>query len=150
MNEERVVVTGVGMITPLGIGVDVSWNNLIAGKPGIVKITQFDASAFPTQIAGEVAGFNPEDYIEPKEIKKMDRFIHFSIAAASMAINDAGLKITDRNSERVGVVVGSGIGGLHAIEHYHSVVLEKLCLCSRLAISVFDTYEFYRHGEIYC
>ena len=125
MNEERVVVTGVGMITPLGIGVDVSWNNLIAGKPGIVKITQFDASAFPTQIAGEVAGFNPEDYIEPKEIKKMDRFIHFSIAAASMAINDSGLKITDRNSERVGVVVGSGIGGLHAIEHYHSVVLEK-------------------------
>ncbi len=125
MNKQRVVVTGVGMITPLGIGVDASWNNLIAGKPGIRKITQFDASAFPTQIAGEVLEFTPEDYIEPKEVKKMDRFIHFSIAAASMAINDAGLKITDRNAERVGVIVGSGIGGLHAMEHYHSVLLEK-------------------------
>ncbi len=125
MNKQRVVVTGVGMITPLGIGVEASWNNLIAGKPGIRKITQFDASAFATQIAGEVAGFSPEDYIEPKEIKKMDRFIHFSIAAASMAINDAGLKITDQNAEKIGVIVGSGIGGLHAIEHYHSVYLEK-------------------------
>ena len=108
MDKKRVVVTGVGMITPLGIGVEASWNKLIAGKSGIRKITQFDASAFPTQIAGEVAGFNPEDYIEPKEIKKMDRFIHFAIAAASMAINDAGLKITDGNAERVGVIVGSG------------------------------------------
>ena len=125
MNKQRVVVTGVGMITPLGIGVEASWNNLIAGKPGIRKITQFDASAFATQIAGEVAGFSPEDYIEPKEIKKMDRFIHFSIAAASMAINDAGLKITEQNAEKIGVIVGSGIGGLHAIEHYHSVYLEK-------------------------
>jgi len=125
MNKQRIVVTGVGMITPLGIGVEASWNNLIAGKSGVRKITQFDASAFPTQIAGEVSGFIPEDYIEPKEIKKMDRFIHFSIAAASMAINDAGLKITDGNAERVGVIVGSGIGGLHAIEHYHSVLLEK-------------------------
>jgi 3-oxoacyl-[acyl-carrier-protein] synthase II len=125
MNKQRIVVTGVGMITPLGIGVEASWNNLIAGKSGVRKITQFDASAFPTQIAGEVSGFIPEDYIEPKEIKKMDRFIHFSIAAASMAINDAGLKITDGNAERVGVIVGSGIGGLHAIEHYHSILLEK-------------------------
>ncbi len=125
MDEQRVVVTGVGMITPVGIGVDASWNNLIAGRSGIRKITQFDAAAFPTQIAGEVEGFIPEDYIEIKEVKKMDRFIHFSIAAASMAINDAGLKITDRNAERIGVIVGSGIGGLHAIEHYHSVYLEK-------------------------
>ncbi len=126
MDKQRVVVTGVGMITPLGIGVEASWNDLIAGKPGIRKITQFDASAFATQIAGEVAGFNPEDYIEPKEIKKMDRFIHFSIAAASMAINDSGLKITDQNAERIGVIVGSGIGGLHAIEHYHSVFLRRV------------------------
>lgn len=125
MDRKRVVVTGVGMITPLGIGVDSSWNNLIAGRPGIRKITQFDASAFPTQIAGEVEGFNPEDYIELKEIKKMERFIHFSIAAASMAVDDAALKITDKTAERTGVIVGSGIGGLHAIEHYHSVFLEK-------------------------
>lgn len=125
MDKQRVVITGVGMITPLGIGVEKSWEGIIAGKPAIRKITQFDAAAFATQIAGEVEGFNPEDYIEFKEIKKMDRFIHFGIAAASMAINDSGLKITDKNAERVGVSVGSGIGGLHAIEHYHNVLLEK-------------------------
>jgi 3-oxoacyl-[acyl-carrier-protein] synthase II len=125
MDRKRVVVTGVGMVTPLGIGVGPSWNNLIEGRPGIGKITQFDASAFPTQIAGEVVGFNPEDYIEVKEIKKMDRFIHLAIAAASMAVNDAGLKITPETADRTGVIVGSGIGGLHAIEHYHSIYVEK-------------------------
>jgi 3-oxoacyl-[acyl-carrier-protein] synthase II len=125
MDRKRVVVTGVGMITPLGVGVDSSWDNLIEGRPGISKITQFDASSFPTQIAGEVKSFNPGDYIEFKEIKKMDRFIHFAIAAASMAVNDAGLKITAETAERTGVIVGSGIGGLHAIEHYHSVYVEK-------------------------
>jgi 3-oxoacyl-[acyl-carrier-protein] synthase II len=113
------------MITPLGVSTDESWDGLIAGRPGIKKITQFDASAFPTQIAGEVVGFNPEDHIEPKEIKKMDRFIHFALAAASMAMKDSGLKITAENAERAGVIVGSGMGGLHAIEHYHSVYLEK-------------------------
>jgi len=125
MDKRRVVVTGVGMITPLGIGVEQSWNGLLAGRSGIGKITQFDAANFPTRIAGEVAGFNPEDYIEPKEIKKMDRFIHFALAAAQMAMNDSGLKITDENAERAGVIVGSGIGGLRSIEHYHSVLLEK-------------------------
>jgi 3-oxoacyl-[acyl-carrier-protein] synthase II len=125
MDKRRVVITGVGMITPLGIGVEQSWNGLLAGRSGIKKITQFDAANFPTRIAGEVAGFNPEDYIEPKEIKKMDRFIHFALAAAQMAMNDSGLKITDENAERAGVIVGSGIGGLRSIEHYHSVLLEK-------------------------
>ncbi len=125
MNKRRIVVTGVGMITPLGIGVDKSWNSLLEGKSGIRKITLFDASQFPTQIAGEVEGFNPEDYIETKEIKKMDRFIHFAIAATQLALDDSGLKITDSNAERIGVIVGSGIGGLSAIEHYHSVLLSK-------------------------
>lgn len=125
MNRRRVVVTGVGLITPLGIGVKASWENLIQGKSGIRKITHFDASAFQTQIAGEVKGFNPEDYIEPKEIRKMDRFIHFALAATTMAIEDSRLKITDNNAERIGVIVGSGMGGMYAIEHYHSVLLEK-------------------------
>ncbi len=125
MNRRRVVVTGVGMITPLGLNAESSWHNLLSGKSGIRRITQFDPSSFPSQIAGEVEGFNPEDYIEPKEIKKMDRFIHFAIAATKMAIDDAELKINEKNAERVGVIVGSGIGGLHTIEHYHSVLLEK-------------------------
>ncbi|OGW43147.1 MAG: beta-ketoacyl-[acyl-carrier-protein] synthase II [Nitrospirae bacterium RBG_13_41_22] len=125
MDKNRVVVTGAGMITPLGLGVEDSWNNLIAGRSGIRRITHFDSSKFHTQIAGEVAGFNPEDYIELKEIKKMDRFIHLAIAAAKKAIDDSGLKITDKNAERIGVIVGSGIGGLGTIEHYHSVLLEK-------------------------
>ena len=125
MDKRRVVITGVGMITPLGIGVEQSWNGLLAGRSGIGKITQFDAANFPTRIAGEVDGFNPEEYIEPKEIKKMDRFIHFALAAAQMAMNDSGLKITDENADRAGVIVGSGIGGLRSIEHYHSVLLEK-------------------------
>jgi len=125
MDRKRVVVTGLGLITPLGIGVETSWQNLLSGKSGIRRITSFDASAFPTQIAGEVDSFNPEDYIEPKEVKKMDRFIHFAVAAATFALNDSGLKITDNNADRVGVLVGSGMGGLHAIEYYHSVLLEK-------------------------
>ena len=125
MDKRRVVITGVGMITPLGIGVEQSWEGLLAGRSGIGKITQFDAANFPTRIAGEVDGFNPEEYIEPKEIKKMDRFIHFALAAAQMAMNDSGLKITAENAERAGVIVGSGIGGLRSIEHYHSVLLEK-------------------------
>jgi 3-oxoacyl-[acyl-carrier-protein] synthase II len=125
MDKRRVVVTGLGLITPLGLGVDLSWQNLVNGKSGIRKISSFDVSAFPTQIAGEVVNFNPEDYIEFKEVKKMDRFIHFAVAAATLALNDSGLKITDSNSDRVGVLVGSGMGGLHAIEYYHSVLLEK-------------------------
>ncbi len=125
MDKKRVVVTGLGLITPLGLGVETSWQNLVNGKSGIRKISSFDVSAFPTQIAGEVDNFNPEDYIEPKEVKKMDRFIHFAVAAATLALNDSGLKITDSNSGRVGVLVGSGMGGLHAIEYYHSVLLEK-------------------------
>jgi len=125
MDKRRVVVTGLGLITPLGLGVETSWQHLINGTSGIKRITGFDASAFPTQIAGEVDNFNPEDYVEIKEVKKMDRFIHFAVAAATFALNDSGLKITDSNSDRVGVLVGSGMGGLRTIEHYHSVLLEK-------------------------
>lgn len=125
MEKRRVVVTGLGLITPLGIGVDASWKAFIEGRSGIGRITCFDASDLPVQIAGEVKGFDPSLYIEPKEIKKMDRFIHFALAASTMAIEDSGLKITEENAERVGVIIGSGIGGLPAIEHYHKVYLEK-------------------------
>lgn len=125
MDRKRVVVTGLGLITPLGVGVETSWQNLVNGKSGIRRITSFDVSAFPTQIAGEVDNFNPEDYVEPKEVKKMDRFIHFAVAAATLALNNSGLKISDSNADRIGVLVGSGMGGLHAIEYYHSVLLEK-------------------------
>jgi 3-oxoacyl-[acyl-carrier-protein] synthase II len=125
MDPRRVVITGLGLVTPLGIGVEKSWSGLTEGRSGIVRISRFDASAFQTQIAGEVDGFDPEDYIEPKEVKKMDRFIHFGLAAATMAMADSGLKIDERNAAKVGVFVGAGMGGLPAIEHYHKVLLEK-------------------------
>jgi 3-oxoacyl-[acyl-carrier-protein] synthase II len=125
MSKRRVVITGMGVITPLGVGLEQSWKNLLQGRSGIRKITQFDVSQFPTQIAGEVDGFVPEDFIALKEIKKMDRFIHFALTAANMALDDSGYVISEQNAERVGVFVGSGIGGLRTIEHYHSVLLEK-------------------------
>ncbi|MEW6740418.1 MAG: beta-ketoacyl-ACP synthase II [Nitrospirota bacterium] len=126
MIEKRsVVVTGLGLVTPLGIGVEASWKSALEGRSGIVPITQFDASQMPVRIAGEVKGFDPAPYIEAKEIKKMDRFIHFAMAAATMAAEDSGLKITDENAERVGVIIGAGMGGLPAIEHYHKIYLEK-------------------------
>lgn len=125
MCRRRVVITGVGLITPLGVGVEKSWEGLKNGKSGIRQITRFDASTFPTRIAGEVEEFVPEDFIEAKEIKKMDRFIQFGIASASMAMEDSGLNINETNAARVGVYVGAGMGGLPAIEHYHKVLLEK-------------------------
>ncbi|HUO77134.1 MAG TPA: beta-ketoacyl-ACP synthase II [Thermodesulfovibrionales bacterium] len=125
MEKRRVVVTGLGLITPLGIGVEPSWQGLIEGRSGINTITTFDSSDLPVHIAGEVKGFDPLLYIEPKEVKKMDRFIHFAVAASTMAVDDSGLTITHRNAARVGVIIGSGMGGLPAIEHYHKVYLEK-------------------------
>lgn len=125
MEKRRVVVTGLGLVTPLGIGVDSSWRAFLEGKSGIGRITRFDASDLPVHIAGEVKDFDPSLYIEQKEIKKMDRFIHFAVAASTMAIEDSGIRITDENAERIGVIIGSGIGGLPAIEHYHKVYLEK-------------------------
>jgi 3-oxoacyl-[acyl-carrier-protein] synthase II len=124
-NRRRVVITGLGVVTPLGIGVEKTWQALIAGESGIATITRFDASEYVCQIAGEVKDFNPGDYIDKKEIKKMDRFIHFAVAASQEAVDDAGLKITPDNANRVGVYIGAGIGGLPAIEHYHNVLKEK-------------------------
>jgi 3-oxoacyl-[acyl-carrier-protein] synthase II len=123
--KKRVVITGFGMITPVGLDTESSWEGMIKGKSGIGPITQFDDKAIPTQIAGEIHGFEPEKYIEPKEIKKMDRFIHLAIAASRMATDMSGLKITPENADRVGIMVSSGMGGLPAIEKVHSAYLEK-------------------------
>jgi 3-oxoacyl-[acyl-carrier-protein] synthase II len=120
----RVVVTGVGVVSALGTGTEKNWTALMQGKSGIDLITRFDASEFPTKIAGEVKDFNPEDFIDKKEIKKMDLFIQFSLAAAELAMKDSGLQITDENAERVGVLVGAGLGGLPAIERYHQAMTE--------------------------
>jgi len=118
-------VTGIGLVTPCGIGTDNVWNNILSGKSGIGPITRFDVDRFDTKFAGEVKGFNPEDYIQPKEVKKMDLFIHYALAAAHIAVNDAGLDMGKEDPERVGVVVGTGLGGLPTIEKYHSVLLER-------------------------
>jgi 3-oxoacyl-[acyl-carrier-protein] synthase II len=119
-----VVVTGVGLLTPLGIGTETSWEAIRAGKCGIGPITRFDASAFSCRIAGEVKGFDPARYIEKKEIKKMGRFIQFAIAAAEFALTDSGLKVTPETAEQVGVYIGSGIGGFEVIEREHQTLLE--------------------------
>ncbi|MCK5826233.1 MAG: beta-ketoacyl-ACP synthase II [Desulfuromusa sp.] len=121
----RVVVTGLGVVSPLGTGTEKNWAAITSGQSGIAKITRFDASELPSQIAGEVKDFDAEKFIEKKEIKKMDLFIQYGIAAAEMALQDSGLEITDTNAERVGVLVGSGLGGLPAIEKYHNVMLER-------------------------
>ncbi|MEK7825099.1 MAG: beta-ketoacyl synthase N-terminal-like domain-containing protein, partial [Nitrospirota bacterium] len=103
--KKRVVVTGLGLITPLGTGVEKSWKAICAGESGIDRITRFDPTEFSSRIAGEVKDFNPEDYIEKKEIKKMDTFIHFAVGASQIAVDDSGLKISDENRDRVGVYV---------------------------------------------
>jgi 3-oxoacyl-[acyl-carrier-protein] synthase II len=116
MTKRRVVVTGLGLITPVGIGVAESWANIINGQTGIGKITKFDCSAFPSQVAGEVKNFDPLAYIPPKDARRMDTFIQFGIAAGIEAFKDSGIEVNDSNSERIGVSVGSGIGGINLIE----------------------------------
>ncbi len=123
--KRRVVVTGLGLITPLGCGIQKTWEGICKGTSGIDRITSFDASEFPVQIAGEVKDFDPEDFIERKEIKKMDIFIQYALGAGAMAVEDAGLTIDADNADRVGVIVGAGIGGINTIERYHSVLLEN-------------------------
>src|SRR5215471_1920528 len=114
--DRRVVVTGLGLVTPLGTGVDKNWEALTAGRSGIAPITNFDASPFPTRIAGEVRDFNPEDWIEKRDIKKMDPFIQYAYAAAAQAMDQSGFKATEDNAEAFGVLIGVGIGGLTTVE----------------------------------
>ncbi len=121
----RVVVTGIGLVSPLGIGTEESWQALKEGRSGISHITAFDASQFACRIAGEVRGFEPERFIERKEIRKMGRFIQFAIAASDFALASSGLKIRETDPERVGVYIGSGIGGFEIIEREHKNLLER-------------------------
>ena len=116
MSKRRVVVTGLGLLTPVGNTVEESWKNIIAGKSGISPITVFDASGFTAQISGSVKNFDASLYIKPKDQKKMDIFIHYGLAAGIQALDDSGIEVTDENSERIGVAIGSGIGGLPTIE----------------------------------
>ncbi len=120
----RVVITGVGLVTPLGTGVDKNWQALMDGRSGIGPVTRFDVSDFPTRIAGEVKDFHPEEFIEKKEIKKMDLFIQYAVAAAKMAMDESQLPITAENEDMVGVIVGVGIAGLSSIEEYHKLFME--------------------------
>ncbi|RMD69522.1 MAG: beta-ketoacyl-[acyl-carrier-protein] synthase II [Gammaproteobacteria bacterium] len=124
MAKRRVVITGLGLITPLGLDVKTSWAHVLEGKSGIGPITRFDTSRFASRIAGEVRGFDVSRHLSPKEARKLDPFIHYAIAAASEAMEDAGLEVTRENAERIGVAIGSGIGGLSHIERGHDVYLK--------------------------
>ncbi|QDC44083.1 beta-ketoacyl-ACP synthase II [Methylophilus medardicus] len=116
MTKRRVVVTGLGVVSPVGIGTQTAWDNLVAGQSGITRITKFDPTPFASQIAGEVKGFNAEDFIPAKDARRMDTFIQYGLAAGIEAFRDSGLEVTDANAERIGVTIGSGIGGLGLIE----------------------------------
>ncbi len=124
MAKRRIVVTGMGMVSPLGLDVKTSWENILAGKSGISMITEFDASEFSTRFGGAVKDFDVSTVLSAKEAKKMDPFIHYGLAAAKEAIEDAGLEVTDANAERIGVAIGSGIGGLPGIEKGHNAYLK--------------------------
>jgi 3-oxoacyl-[acyl-carrier-protein] synthase II len=123
--KRRVVVTGLGLVLPNGIGFEKAWKNTCEGKSGIGRITRFDASSHETQIAGEVKGFSPEDYVDRKEVRRMDLFIQYAVGASTMALEDSGLEINEDISDRVGVIIGTGLGGLPTIEEYHKVLLER-------------------------
>jgi len=124
-HKRRVVITGIGLVTPLGVGLETNWEALLAGRSGIRTITRFDITAFPVKIAGEVTNFDVQQFIDKKEARKMDLFVHYAIAAADLAIKDAGIDLARLEGENTGVYVGSGIGGLGSIEETHRVLLEK-------------------------
>jgi len=121
----RVVVTGLGIISPVGNSLSAAWENLLAGKSGVGRITKYNAEGYRAQIAGEVRGFEVTDYVPAKEVRRMDTFIHYGLAASTQAIRDAGLEVTDANRERIGCMVGSGIGGLPMIEDNHGEAMTR-------------------------
>ena len=123
--QRRVVVTGLGLVTPVGTGTDKAWENLLAGKSGIDRITRFDTDNQAVKIAAEVKDFEVEQYIEKKTAKHLDLFVRYAVAAADMALADSGLEITDDNAERIGSITGCGLGGLPTIEKYHQIMLDR-------------------------
>ncbi len=125
MSRRRVVITGLGVISPVGNSVTEAWSNLVAGKTGIGRITHFDPAPFGCHVAGEVKGFNVEDYMSAKEARHMDAFIHFGMAAGIQAVQDSGIVVTEENAERIGVIIGSGIGGLPMIEVTHDELVKR-------------------------
>jgi 3-oxoacyl-[acyl-carrier-protein] synthase II len=125
LSKRRVVITGMGIISPIGLDLAENWQSILAGKSGIGPISQFDATGFPSTIAGEVKGFDPTQYMSDKEARRMDRFIHLGMAAGIQAVRDSGLEVTDANADRIGVHIGSGIGGLNTIESGTRTFLEK-------------------------
>ncbi len=124
MSKRRVVVTGLGIVSPVGSTIESAWENILAGKSGIGPITRFDVSAFPVRFGGAVQGFDPEKYLSAKELRKMDPFMHYGFAAAADALKDSGLEITDENRSRIGVAMGAGIGGLDTIEENYQKYIE--------------------------
>ncbi|WP_455206315.1 beta-ketoacyl-ACP synthase II [Kaarinaea lacus] len=125
MTKRRVVITGLGMVSPVGLSVSESWGNILAGKSGIGPITHFDVSAFSTRFGGSLKGFDPANYITAKDVKKMDPFIHYGVAAAKEAIEDSGIEVTEQNATRIGVAIGSGIGGITGIEKGHEAFMNS-------------------------
>ena len=123
MSKRRVVITGLGIVSPVGIGLQESWGNILAGKSGITRITRFDPTLFACQIAGDVKNFDVGQYLNPKDARRMDVFIQYGMVAAIEAVKDAGLEVTEENAERIGVNIGSGIGGLPLIEETHNIYL---------------------------
>jgi len=125
MEKRRVVITGMGVVAPNGIGVDNFWDSLVHGSSGVRRITHFDASSYPSQIAAEVPDFDPTDYMDPKTAKRLSRFAQFALASSQMAVEDSGLDFSQEDPYRVGVFIGTAIGGGDVSEHYHTVFMEK-------------------------
>src|SRR5919109_4228832 len=140
--QRRIVVTGLGALAPNGVGKDAFWDGLIRGRSGIIRITRFDATAFPCQIAGEVNDFQPTAYMEPSEAKRMSRVSQFAVAAAKMALNDSGLRVTPENARKIGVCFGTSAGKGEIFEADHLPFLEK----GVRGIHPLSVVEFTPHG----
>ena len=125
MQRRRVVVTGLGIISPVGNTIQEAWDNVLAGKSGITRVTRFDPARLSSQVAGEVKGFDVSQYLSPKEARRMDTFIHYGVAGGLQAWRDSGLTVTPENAERIGCILGCGLGGLYSIEYNHKIMLEK-------------------------